>query len=66
MDATLTASKIGRHAIVAANILIVIKSTKITDDDAISKARWTGDTADPSLSDRLSSYASCRNLHVEL
>ena len=62
MDAILTAIKIGRHAIVAANILMVIKSTKITDDDAILNARWTGDSADPSLS----SYASCRNLHVEL
>ena len=58
MDAILRSSRIGRQAIVADINPTMRNMTKITDDDAILKALWTGESADPILS----SLASRRNL----
>lgn len=49
----------GRHATVAANNPTIKSDATITEDDAILKALWTGESAeDPNLSSR----ASDRNL----
>lgn len=60
IDAILSTIKIGRHAIVAVTRPIINSITKNTEDDANSKARWTGETAEPNLSSR----RSCLNLQM--
>ena len=49
----------GRQAIMAVTNPMIISTTRNMEDEAISKARWTGESAEPDIR---SSLASLRNL----